>query len=190
MSSQTSTQSSPIRVLLLGTGQMGSGIARLVTDKKGLELVGAFGRRRERLGVDLGHAIGLDRDLQIPISGDLATTINSTRPQIAVQATCSRLADAFEEARSKGLGSDDLAKVACAAAESRIGSLLVEAERRIPGLMDKGTGGITFSRLEDPQVDDLLDDLAELVLNKGGQVVVVPAVDMPVTTGVAATFRF
>jgi hypothetical protein len=44
--------------------------------------------------------------------------------------------------------------------------------------------------LKDPQVDDLLDDLAELVLSKGGQVVVVPTVDMPTTAGVAAIFRF
>jgi 4-hydroxy-tetrahydrodipicolinate reductase len=76
---------------------MGSGIARLITEKKGLQLVGAFGRRRERVGIDLGRAIGLDRDLQIPVSHDLASTVAATRPQIAIQATCSRLADAFVE---------------------------------------------------------------------------------------------
>jgi hypothetical protein len=101
-----------------------------------------------------------------------------------------KLSDQFEEARSKGLGSDDLAHVALAAAESRVGSLLVEAERRIPGRLDRVSGGLTLSRLKDPQVDDLLDDLAELVLSKGGQVVVVPTVDMPTTAGVAAIFRF
>lgn len=101
-----------------------------------------------------------------------------------------KLADAFAEARSKGLGTDDLAKVAQAAAESRVESLLVEAERQIPGSLDEQTGGITLGRLDHPQVDDLLDDLAELVLSRGGQVVVVPAINMPSTTGVAATFRF
>jgi hypothetical protein len=100
------------------------------------------------------------------------------------------LSDEFEEARSKGLGSDDLTLVALAAAESRVGSLLVEAERRIPGRLDRVSGGLTFSGLKDPQVDDLLDDLAELVLSRGGQVVVVPTVDMPTTAGVAAIFRF
>jgi 3-hydroxyacyl-CoA dehydrogenase len=34
----------PIRVAVLGTGQMGSGIARLVLEKQGLTLVGAYGR--------------------------------------------------------------------------------------------------------------------------------------------------
>ena len=100
------------------------------------------------------------------------------------------LADKFNEARSKGLGSDDLETVARAAAEARVGSLLVEAERRIPGHLDKATGQVTFSGLEDPQVDDLLDDLAESVLSKGGHVVVVPALDMPTPTGIAGTFRF
>jgi hypothetical protein len=101
-----------------------------------------------------------------------------------------KLADKFEEARPRGLGADDLAQVAVAGAQSRVETLLVEAERRIPGRLDQGTGGLTLSRLADPQVDDLLDDLAELVLNRGGQVVVVPAIDMPTTTGVAAIFRF
>lgn len=101
-----------------------------------------------------------------------------------------KLHDGFEEARSKGRGSDDLGHVALAAAGSRIEFLLVEAERRIPGRLDRGTGLLTLSRLEDPELDDLLDDLAELVLSRGGHVVVVPAVDMPTRTGVAAMFRF
>lgn len=49
-----------IRVLLLGTGQMGSGIARVLLDKQGLQLVAAFGRRAERAGIDLGRAMGFD----------------------------------------------------------------------------------------------------------------------------------
>lgn len=87
----------PIRVLLLGTGQMGAGITRLLLDKQGLELVGAYGRRIHRAGMDLGRAIGLERDLGIPISADLTTVIEQTRPHVAIQATCSKIADAGEE---------------------------------------------------------------------------------------------
>ena len=47
----------PIRVLVLGTGQMGSGIARLVLQKAGLELVGAYGRRVHRVGMELAILI-------------------------------------------------------------------------------------------------------------------------------------
>ena len=86
-----------IRVLILGTGQMGSGIARLVLEKQGLRLVGAWGRRTERSGMDLGRAIGLNRDLGIPVSGDLAGGIEQARPHVAIQATCSRLDDAMDE---------------------------------------------------------------------------------------------
>jgi hypothetical protein len=100
------------------------------------------------------------------------------------------LVERFEDARSKGRGADGLAQVALAAAASRVESLLVEAERRIPGRLNAVSGTLTLSPLEDPQVDDLLDDLAELVLSRGGQVVVVPAADMPTASGVAAVLRF
>ena len=88
-----------IRVLILGTGQMGSRIARLVEDKQGLQLVGAYARRAQRAGMDLGRAIGLDRELGLSVSGELPAAIEQTRPHIAIQATCSRLEDAGEEIR-------------------------------------------------------------------------------------------
>ncbi|MFI5398038.1 MAG: 2,4-diaminopentanoate dehydrogenase [Candidatus Binatia bacterium] len=86
-----------IRVLVLGTGQMGCGIARLVLEKQGLELVGAYGRRRQRAGIDLGRAIGLGREIGVPISTDLEAVIAQARPHVAIQATCSRLTDAVAE---------------------------------------------------------------------------------------------
>jgi hypothetical protein len=106
------------------------------------------------------------------------------------QSRLAKLTEEIEEAKAKGLGGDEITAVGQASVQSRVGSLLVEAERRIPGHIDKMTGRITFSNPEDPEVDDLLDDLAELVLRKGGKVVVVPAADMPTKTGVAAAFRF
>ena len=56
-----------VRAVVLGTGQMGSGIAALLLEKPGLELVGAFGRRRERGGTDLGRAMGRAEPLGLPI---------------------------------------------------------------------------------------------------------------------------
>ena len=87
----------PIRVLLLGTGRIGSGIARAVLGKPGLNLVGAFGRRPERAGLDLGRAIGLGRELGIAVGNQLTTIVEETRPSIAIQATCSTVADAADE---------------------------------------------------------------------------------------------
>lgn len=86
-----------IRVLVLGTGQMGSGISRLVIEKQGLELVGAFARRSTRAGMDVGQAIGLGRKLDIAVSDDLKTLIEHSHPHIAIQATSSKI----EEARSE-----------------------------------------------------------------------------------------
>lgn len=87
----------PIRVLLVGTGQMGAGVARLVLDKRGLELVGACARRPERRGLDLGRAVGLGRDLGVAIGCDLPDQIERLRPDVAIQTTCSRLEDARGE---------------------------------------------------------------------------------------------
>jgi len=86
-----------IRVVVLGTGQMGSGIARLLLEKTGLELVGVYARRKERSGLNLGPLIGLDKELSISVSNDLETILEQTHPHIAIQATCSRLTDAEEE---------------------------------------------------------------------------------------------
>lgn len=55
---------------------MGTGIARIVREKAGLDLVGAYSKRR---------------------GGDLGDFIAETRPEIAIQATCSTLIDAKDE---------------------------------------------------------------------------------------------
>jgi hypothetical protein len=71
-----------------------------------------------------------------------------------------------------------------------VATLLVEADRVISGIVDRSSGSV---RPADPAhwyVDDMLDDLAELVLTKGGEVVVVPGERMPTTSGLAAIYRF
>ncbi len=101
-----------------------------------------------------------------------------------------KLNDDFQVARSRDLGSDDLAQIAEAATAGRVGTLLVEADRQIPGTIDRATGRIRSGALSDSKVDDVLDDLAELVLRMKGDVVVVPAERMPAATGAAATYRY
>jgi len=75
MRNSFSHPSQPLRVLLLRSGQLGCGIAGLVVEKPGLVLVGAYGRRTERAGMDLGRAIALGRDCGLPISADLTSVI-------------------------------------------------------------------------------------------------------------------
>jgi len=96
---------------------------------------------------------------------------------------------AFKSAEAKGLGSDKLVMVALAAAEGRVASLMIESGRQIGGRLDSATGIVQSGDMRDPQVDDLLDDLGELVEKMGGDVSVLPAAQMPGSTGIAATFR-
>ena len=105
-------------------------------------------------------------------------------------AAMATLADEFAGAKSKGLGSDDLPQVAKAAAAGRVATLLIESDRQIAGRLDSATGRVDVADLSNPQVDDLLDDLGELVGNLGGKVMVLPAEKMPGRTGLAATYRY
>ncbi len=124
------------------------------------------------------------------------------------------MADDFQVARSRGLGSDDVAEIAAAVTEGRVDTLLVEGDRQIPGTIDLITGQVELKDLadpsvrwdrrerqrkadptlrgdiSDPDVDDVLDDLAELVLGMRGEVIVVPAERMPSTTGAVAIYRY
>ena len=105
-------------------------------------------------------------------------------------ARLAKLVADFEEARPKRMASGDLSDLAQSAIAGRVGTLLVEAGRIVPGTVDPATGLISFEDLARPEVDDLLDDLAELVLKTGGEVVVVPAELMPTPTGAAGIKRF
>ncbi len=100
------------------------------------------------------------------------------------------LKENYSNAAARQAGSPVLTDVAKAAVAGRVGTLLVEADRVIPGVIDKTTGLIRADSPESHSVDDMLDDLAELVLVMGGQVLVVPAERMPTTSGLAAIYRY
>lgn len=97
------------------------------------------------------------------------------------------LVEMFGAARSGELGDDVIERVAASALAARVGTLLTEADRYIPGRIDPETGAVA---LGDNGVDDVLDDIAELVLKNGGQVVIVPTEHMPTRTGLAAIYRY
>lgn len=105
-------------------------------------------------------------------------------------ARLSALAAEFGNSRSKGLGDDELARVAKAVVGGRVAALLIEARREIPGRINTVTGDIEFDDLANPEVDDVLDDLGALAWKKGGQVVIVPTERMPTKTGIAAIYRY
>ncbi len=97
----------------------------------------------------------------------------------------------FEQERVNGKGSDDYKEIAVAAVEGRVDTLIVEADRIIPvRITNLITGNTQKKDLINPKVDDLLDDMGELVMKMGGQVMVLPSGKMPSETGLAAIFRY
>lgn len=102
-----------------------------------------------------------------------------------------RLGDQFCSAKAHHKGSDDLLDVAEAAVMGRIGTLMVDADHRIPGILHRTSGFVEQSMKADGRGgDDVLDDLAEIVLQRAGQVYVLPHAQMPTEAGVAAVYRF
>jgi len=96
----------------------------------------------------------------------------------------------FYEALSNELGTDILKDIAKAAVSGRISTLLIDADRQIAGQIDYESGDIKLDELVNPDIDDLLDDLGELVLKIKGEVIILPSERMPTNTGAAAIFRY
>jgi hypothetical protein len=100
------------------------------------------------------------------------------------------LIERFGSAKSNGMGDEDPARIAAAAGAGRVATVLIEADREIPGHFDPVTGTIELDELDNPEIDDLLDDIGVHVLKTGGEVVIVPAERMPTQTGIAAIYRY
>lgn len=92
--------------------------------------------------------------------------------------------------RSKFLATDDLSEIARAALEGKIDTLMIEYGNIEPGRVNRVSGEIERGNIEDPKLDDVIDDLGELALKSKAEVVVLPKERMPSTTGIAAIFRY
>jgi len=100
------------------------------------------------------------------------------------------LLNQFGASHGQGLASDHLEDIGQATRQGRVATLLVEAERQIPGHVDKNDGTATPASKDDVNTPDLLDELTIWTLEQGGEVVVVPTERMPTGTGAAAIYRF
>lgn len=109
----------------------------------------------------------------------------------ALAARDAALVDDFRKARDRGLGADILTEVAASAVAGRVRRLLVADGRPLFGRVDRATGEVTLHAGQTgPQDDDVLDDLAEIVLARGGEVVVLESGRMPDEASAVATFRW
>jgi hypothetical protein len=96
----------------------------------------------------------------------------------------------FGTARARGQATADLADAARAVVMNRVGILLIDADRTVPGAIDMGTGELHPAPAGDAAAGDMLDDLAEMALKIKARVVVTPAANVPTDTGLAAIFRY
>ncbi len=100
------------------------------------------------------------------------------------------LLNQFGASHGQGLASDHLEEIGQATRQGRVATLLVEAERQIPGHVDKSDGTATPTSEDAVNTPDVLDELTIWTLEQGGEVVVVPTERMPTGTGAAAIYRF
>lgn len=97
----------------------------------------------------------------------------------------------FSQAHGTGLANSDLTRSLAAILDGRVGTLLVDADKRIAGRIDRENRQIELlPDFSAPDAEDVLDDLAEMVLRRGGKVVVIPSAYMPTDSGIASIYRF
>jgi 4-hydroxy-tetrahydrodipicolinate reductase len=76
---------------------MGSGIIKLLLQKRGIKLVGVQAQRLQRVGREVGEVVGLGRDIGLRVTHDLPELLQRVRPHVVIQATCSTIAAARED---------------------------------------------------------------------------------------------
>ncbi|MCF7926556.1 MAG: hypothetical protein K9L74_03185 [Candidatus Izimaplasma sp.] len=101
-----------------------------------------------------------------------------------------KLVEKYKQAHAKDLASDNLEEIGKKAIEGNISTALISADKSIPGKFNKTDGTITQESIEDPMYDDVLDDLAEHILNQGGEVLVLDEENMPTDKGIVAIYRY
>lgn len=95
----------------------------------------------------------------------------------------------YEAAAANGVATDELSSIARASVEGRIDTLLVAADRHIAGRIEED-GSISTGDLSAPEYDDVLDDLAEIVIRRAGKAIILPSEFLPSSSGVAAIYRY
>ena len=86
-----------IRVIVWGVGAMGGGMAKLITEKKGIRLVGAIDKNIELEGKDIGEVLNLDENIGVLVSCDPEKVIRETDADIVLLATNSFIKNVFPQ---------------------------------------------------------------------------------------------
>jgi len=74
----------PIRVLQWGLGAMGSGMARLMLTKPGLQIVAAVDERPDFVGKDLGDVLGAGKRLGVVVTNQPESVLKKEKRRYRV----------------------------------------------------------------------------------------------------------
>jgi 4-hydroxy-tetrahydrodipicolinate reductase len=77
-----------------------------------LEIVGVYGRRADRAGLDVGEAIGHGTKIGFELTNDLPGMLSSAKPDVVIQATCSRVEQAAVEIKTAVRGGANVISIA------------------------------------------------------------------------------
>lgn len=98
---------------------------------------------------------------------------------------------AYKSLENRRLGVDILTDIAKAAVQGRVRRLFLGEGKRLFGRLDPESGQVTLNGAQTgPTDDDVLDDLAQAVLARGGDVLLLPQQKMPGDAAAAAILRW
>ena len=86
----------PLRVLLWGLGAMGSGMARILLEKEGVEIVAAVAQTSAKAGKDLGEVLGVEKRTGVTVTNDIGNALN-TKPDVVLLNTASFVKEVFPQ---------------------------------------------------------------------------------------------
>lgn len=132
------------------------------------------------------------KNLRVGLSHDETDLFKETRKvieEIAVKEE-KKAIKSFRRKQITGLGSTNLARIAKEAIKGNISVLMVAKDDQIWGELNRMTGDIRVHHEQLTDLDDdLLDDLAEVVLANRDRVLVLDKNNMPTSKPIAAIFK-
>jgi hypothetical protein len=87
----------PTRVMVMGLGPIGAGVARQVLARRRFSLVAAVDVDPEKVGKNLGDVLDLGKKIRVKVTDDPVAAIRRAKPHVAVLCTGSSLKDVWPQ---------------------------------------------------------------------------------------------
>ena len=87
----------PIRVVQMGLGAVGCGIAQAALGRSQLRMVGAIDVDPAKVGKDLGEFLGSDSTLGVPVAASPGDVLGAQAVDVVLQATGSHIPDVVDQ---------------------------------------------------------------------------------------------